>query len=85
MKAIQYFSDEYLQQCRDLTADQVIQFLDDFRCLHGKRPAKSKLISMKVPQDLLSTFKARAKMMGMPYQTQIKVLMRDWVLGSSEH
>ncbi len=84
MKALQLFSDEYLQQCRKLTPDQVIRFLDDFRRLHGKRPARSKLISMKVPEDLLNTFKAKAKMINMPYQTQIKTLMKEWVLDSSE-
>jgi predicted DNA binding CopG/RHH family protein len=84
MKALQLFSDEYLQQCRILTPDQVIRFLDDFRRLHGKRPARSKLISMKVPEDLLNTFKAKAKMINMPYQTQIKTLMKEWVLDSSE-
>ncbi len=84
MKALQLFSDEYLQRCRNLTPDQVIRFLDDFRRLHGKRPARSKLISMKVPEDLLNTFKAKAKMINMPYQTQIKTLMKEWVLDSSE-
>ncbi len=84
MKALQLFSDEYLQQCRNLTPDQVVRFLDDFRRLHGKRPARSKLISLKVPEDLLNTFKAKAKMINMPYQTQIKALMREWVLDSSE-
>jgi len=84
MKALQLFSDEYLQQCRNLTPDQVIRFLDDFGRLHGKRPARSKLISMKVPEDLLNTFKAKAKMINMPYQTQIKTLMKEWVLDSSE-
>ena len=83
MKAIQYFSDEYLEQCRDMTADQVIRFLDDFRRLHGNRPAKSKLISIKVPEDLLNAFKARAGMANTPYQTQIKTLMKAWVLGDS--
>ena len=56
MKATQYFSDEYLDRCRDMTPDQVIRFLDDFRQLHGSRPAPSKLISMKVPEDLLNAF-----------------------------
>lgn len=84
MKALQLFSDEYLQQCQNMTPDQVVRFLDDFRRLHGNRPAKSKLISMKVPEDLLNTFKAKAKMSNMPYQTQIKVLMKEWVLDSSE-
>lgn len=84
MKATQLFSDPYLQQCRDLTPDQVLQFLDDFRRLHGNRPAKSKLISLKVPEDLLNTFKAKARMINRPYQTQIKALMKEWVLDSSE-
>ena len=84
MKAIQRFSDEYLESCRDMTADQIIQFLDDFRRLHGGRPAASKLISLKVPTDLLSAFKTKAAMANTPYQTRIKALMRAWVLESSD-
>jgi predicted DNA binding CopG/RHH family protein len=80
MKAVQHFSEEYLEQCRGMTPDQVLRFLDDFRRLHGNRPAASKLISMKVPEDLLSAFKAKAKMTHTPYQAQIKLLMKAWVL-----
>ena len=80
MKAVQYFSDEYLERCRDMTADQILRFLDDFRRLHGNKPARSKLISIKVPEDLLNAFKARARMANTPYQTQIKALMRAWLL-----
>lgn len=47
--------------------------------LHGQEPAPSKLISLKVPEDLLSAFKARAGMANTPYQTQIKILMREWL------
>ncbi len=81
MKAVQYFSDEYLERCRDMTADQVLRFLDDFRRLHGSGPVKSKLISIKVPEDLLNAFKARARMANTPYQTQIKKLMKAWLAG----
>lgn len=81
MKAVQHFSDEYLQQCKEMTPDQIIQFLDDFRQLHGATSrSKSKLISIKVPENLLSAFKARAALAGTPYQTQIKALMKAWVL-----
>ena len=80
MRPVQYFSDEYLEQCRELGTDDIIRFLDDFRRLHGARPAPSKLISMKVPEDLLQAFKTRARLQGTPYQTQIKALMREWVL-----
>jgi predicted DNA binding CopG/RHH family protein len=80
MKTVQYFCDEYLEQCKAMSPEQIIQFLDDFRRLHGARPpAKSKLISLKVPEDLLAVFKQQAARLGTPYQTQIKKLMKAWV------
>ena len=81
MKALQRFTNEHLEYGKSLTPDQVLRFLDDFRRLHGNRPSVSKLISMKVPEDLLDAFKTRAKITGTPYQTQIKKLMKAWVNG----
>jgi predicted DNA binding CopG/RHH family protein len=54
----------------------------DFRRLHGSKPAKSKLITTKVPEDMLNAFKARARMANTPYQTQIKTLMKAWLIGA---
>lgn len=80
MKTIQLFSDEYLRQCQQMTPDQTVRFLDDFRTLHGSvTRSRSKLISIKIPENLLNAFKARASLAGTPYQTQIKVLMKAWV------
>ncbi|MEQ1802213.1 MAG: hypothetical protein ABL989_09850 [Gammaproteobacteria bacterium] len=86
MKAVQYFTPEYLEQCRQMTPDQIIRFVDDFRRLHGGQQAgvarvKSRLISLKVPEDLLGAFRAKARLAGRPYQTQIKDLMKAWVTG----
>jgi predicted DNA binding CopG/RHH family protein len=88
MKALQILSDEQLRQGRQLTADQVLAFLEDFRRLHaGKpapsKPAPSKLISIKVAGDLLEAFKVKASLHDTPYQTQIKTLMRNWLLESA--
>lgn len=80
MRPVQTFSDEYLDQCRRMTPDQVIRFLEDFRTLQSSRPSRSKLISLKVPEDLLAAFRARAELAGVPYQTLIKQLMRDWLM-----
>ena len=80
MKTVQYFSDEYLERCRGMTPEQILRFLDDFRRLHGSSPVKSKLISIKVPEDLLNAFKTRAAIANTPYQTQIKTLMKAWLL-----
>ena len=83
MKPVQYFSDEYLKQTRDATPEQILNYLEQFRLMqtnHAKTsPAKSKLISMKVPEDLLKTFKAKCETEGLKYQTQIKVLMKQWL------
>lgn len=84
MKAVQYFSDEYLEQCKKMTPEQIVRFLDDFRQLQGVQPeSRSKLISLKVPEDLLRAFRTRCDMEGFKYQTQIKKLMSSW-LGVSE-
>jgi predicted DNA binding CopG/RHH family protein len=78
MKTVQYFSDEALERSKDLTPEQIIKFLDNFRKLHSaaKIKTKSKLISIKVPEDLLETFKLKAESEGIKYQTKIKELMK---------
>jgi predicted DNA binding CopG/RHH family protein len=80
MTVVQYFSDQHLEQCRELTTDQILQFLSDFQQLHSRQPSKTRLISMKVPEDLLRAFKTKAELANVPYQTQIKKLMQKWVI-----
>jgi predicted DNA binding CopG/RHH family protein len=79
MRPVQFFSKEYLDQCRKLSPTDIVRFLDDFRRLHSQEKSKSRLISMKVPERLLRAFRLKAKAKGQKYQTQIKVLMQDWV------
>ena len=83
MRLVQKFSDEYLERCREMSHDEIVRFLDDFRKVHGnRRSRKSRLISIKVPEDLLDAFKAKARLSDVPYQTQIKKLMTEWVKDS---
>ncbi|MCY4643419.1 MAG: hypothetical protein OXB88_02275 [Bacteriovoracales bacterium] len=80
-KGIQHFSSEYLKNCKKMTTDEIVQFLEDFRQLHAmsSKQKKSKLISIKMPLDLLSAFRRRSQLEGVPYQTMIKNLMREWL------
>ena len=80
MRPVQRFSAEYLATCQEMTTAQIIRFLEDFRRLHGGSRAPSRLISLKVPEDLLAAFKTKAKLVRRPYQTQIKDLMQAWRL-----
>ena len=38
-----------------------------------------KLISIKIETDLLEAFKTKARLDGVPYQSRIKAIMRDWL------
>lgn len=79
-KSVQYFTKEYLERCAGMTPDQIIEFLENYRNLIASRePEKSLLISMRVDASLLALFKTKAKLEGIPYQTQIKNLMKAWV------
>lgn len=78
------FSEEYLEHCRKMRPAEIVEFLENFRLLHGGVPAKSRLISLKVSEPLLNAFKAKAKSLNVPYQTQIKRLMQDWLDVSCE-
>ena len=78
MKPVQYFSDEYLQQCQGASTEQVLEFLESYRLLQAPA-ATSKLISIKVPEPLLQAFRQKCELEGIKYQTQIKALMRKWL------
>ncbi len=78
MKPIQYFDDEYLTQCRSFTPESIVEYLENFRLLQQPNE-KSRLISIKIPESLLASFKTKSELHQVKYQTQIKKLMRDWV------
>lgn len=80
MRALQKFSKESLERSRFLPIEEVIGFLEDFRCFHSEgTPQESRSISIRIPKNLLSTFRTKSKIEGMHYQTQIKKLMEEWL------
>ena len=78
-RPVQYFSDEYLKRSKELSPDQVLQFLEDFSMLHSHEQEKCQLISMKIEPSLLRAFKIQCELLDIPYQKQIKKLMREWL------
>ncbi|HHI93244.1 MAG TPA: hypothetical protein ENK04_06980 [Gammaproteobacteria bacterium] len=78
MRPVQYFSDQYLEQCKTMSAEHIVEFLEAFRLM--QQPAdKSKLISLKIPESLLKAFRSKCELENLKYQTQIKTLMKEWV------
>ena len=78
MKTVQYFSDDYIEQCKKMSAQQIAEFLEMFRLINQPAP-KTKLISLKVQEPLLAAFRAKCELNGKKYQTQIKTLMEEWL------
>ncbi|MBI4005282.1 MAG: hypothetical protein HY356_01330 [Gammaproteobacteria bacterium] len=78
MKPVQYFSDDYLEQSKSFTAESVLEFLENFRLMQMPEE-KSRLISMKIPEPLLNSFRVKCELHGVKYQTQIKELMTRWL------
>lgn len=78
-RILQIHSDESLQRGRTLSTEEVAQFLESFRLLHSTTSSKTKLISLKVPEPLLTAFRLKAESLGLKYQTQIKSLMEEWL------
>lgn len=63
---------------------QIAEFLEAFRMVTAASTnSKSRLISLKVPEDLLRAFQVCAQKDGFKYQTKIKELMREYVLKGS--
>ena len=80
MKTLQKFSDEYLEHCKKMSPQQILEFLENFRILHyGTRKQKTRLISIKVLEPLLEAFRTKCEGHGVKYQTQIKALMEEWL------
>lgn len=81
MKPVQYFSDAYLAQARQASPEQILQFLEQFRLMQAATTmsSRAKLISLKVPEDMLALFRARCEIEGVKYQTHIKTLMAEWL------
>lgn len=85
MKAVQKFSPEYLKLCAKMKPEQVVMFLENFRLIHGGMANKSsvgrgqKFIRIKIEKPLHHVFKVRCQLLGIPYQTQIKNLMVEWL------
>lgn len=75
----QYFSDEYLEQCRSMTPTQIIQFLDNYRTLQID-PGDLVQINLRVPKNILEAFKAKAKREGRQYQKKIRELIVEWAV-----
>jgi uncharacterized protein (DUF4415 family) len=78
-KPIQYFTKEYLERCKGFSTAQVLEFLDNWQRMIAKSPEKCRLISLKIEPSLLETFKQKAALEGIGYQTKIKQLMRNWL------
>ena len=78
-KAIQYFKKPE-KLTRAPTPQEIVDFIENYADMMNpdhKLPAQP--ISIRIEVPLLKAFKAKSKFKNVPYQTQIKELMREWI------
>lgn len=63
---------------------EIARFLEDFQNLAAGDEGRRKLISIRIPEKLLTLFKKKSESSGTAYQTRIISLMREWVASASE-
>lgn len=78
-KPLHLFTPERLHRDREMTKGEIARFLHEFQALLQGDEGKRKLISLRVPDKLLSQFRKKAERVGVAYQTQIVRLMREWM------
>jgi hypothetical protein len=49
MRPVQYFTPEYLEQCKQMTPGQILQFLEEFRLLFAATAAAERLQQQPAP------------------------------------
>jgi predicted DNA binding CopG/RHH family protein len=64
---------------KKMTPLQVIKFIDDVQQMKKLTSSKSKLVSIKIPEGLLRVFRTKCELENIPYQSQIKILMEEWL------
>lgn len=45
MRPVQYFTDEYLERCKQMTPEQILQFLEEFRLLFAAKAAEDRTLT----------------------------------------
>ena len=73
------FSDKYLANCKDLSIEEKVDFLENYRLAMSDTKAPLMPINFDIPKPLLEAFKQKSKLEGIAYQTQIKKLMKQWL------
>lgn len=67
------------RKVKKISPEEAIQFLDDMRKLNEDRDELTKLISLRIPENLLRVLKTKAKVNNQKYQSLIISYIRLWL------
>lgn len=61
----------------EVTPEQAVQFLEDFRLLYASKDEPTQAISLRVPGNVLRMLKTRASSEGKKYQSLMIEILRE--------
>lgn len=59
------------KRVKKVTPEEAVQFLEDFRIMMSEKKLPTKPISLRVPENILNSYKTMAKFEGKKYQSLI--------------
>ncbi len=83
-KGLQKLKKKDLSESGMNDATQIAKFLEDFQLMIAGIDDKTKMISLRVPENILSAFKFKAEKRNLKYQSLIIDLMRKWIQEQSQ-
>lgn len=71
------------EESNKVSVDEALQFLDSFHNMISNKDEPSKLISLRIPENILRSLKIKAKYEGKKYQSMIIQAIREYLKKSN--
>ena len=78
MKAVQYFSDEYLEQCRGASPEAILEYLENFRLMLAQEPEKERL-KLNLSAPLIHRLQIQCEREGEEASAVVEGLIEAWL------
>lgn len=72
------------KRTKKVSPEAALRFLEDFRRLKSHQDETTQSISLRVPKNILRSFKVRARLENRPYQRMMVDALREFLLKADE-
>ena len=78
MKAVQYFTEEYLEQCRGASPEAVLEYLENFRLMLAQESDED-CLKLDLPASLIHRLRIKCGQEGGDASAIVEALIEAWL------